>query len=569
MTRKKSGAGLGNSLANDRRKRAEQGYKASGVAEDKAHRSVLEQTSLDDFIAKAELAKADFHAMRGQAVECTTEIIYRAAMDPAATREREAEAKKVDVPIPWRPPWKEASSAEELASAEGQAFLEWRRGLAKLEEEDGLVLTPYERNLDFWRQLWRCVERSDVLVQILDARDPEFYRCRDLERYIEQFPDKRHLLLLNKADFLNAERREQWTAYWKERGVETIFFSALRELQKQQASASSNRPSEKADEVEEDDSTSDLADSDAEEELGHVDDAQSSASSRRLPPHGPLAEHRMSGVADCSRLLDELQARMPPGSSSRRGIVGFVGYPNVGKSSVINALFGAKKVSMSRTPGKTKHLQTLELSDSNITLCDCPGLVFPSVVATKAHLVINGTVPLDELRDFIDPIRLIVGKIGPEPILKRYGVSASEVRDGAIRRGVGETSDEMAHQVLCGLATHRHHFLRVGVPDETWAARRVLRDFCTGQLLHCEFPPGCESSSVGPQSHSLEEEDSESDFSDLDAFLEAGKERKMTKRKIRHLQKQMAKGGSIAPQALERKKAQYAGKNIRGKTVLG
>ena len=54
MTRKKSGAGLGNSLANDRRKRAEQGYKASGVAEDKAHRSVLEQTSLDDFIAKAE-----------------------------------------------------------------------------------------------------------------------------------------------------------------------------------------------------------------------------------------------------------------------------------------------------------------------------------------------------------------------------------------------------------------------------------------------------------------------------------------------------------------------------------
>ena len=100
MTRKKSGPGLGNSLANDRRKRAEQGYsKASGVPEDKAHRSVLEQTSLDDFIAKAEslgrklfesfqsldpcascllpsrevgrcsrLAKADFHAMRGRAL---------------------------------------------------------------------------------------------------------------------------------------------------------------------------------------------------------------------------------------------------------------------------------------------------------------------------------------------------------------------------------------------------------------------------------------------------------------------------------------------------------------------
>jgi len=243
-----------------------------------------------------------------------------------------------------------------------------------------------------------------------------------------------------------------------------------------------------------------------------------------------------------------------------------VGYPNVGKSSVINALFGAKKVSMSRTPGKTKHLQTLELSESSITLCDCPGLVFPSVVATRAHLVINGTVPLDELRDFIDPIRLIVGKIGSEPILKRYGVSASEVRDGAIRRGVGEASDEMAHQVLCGLATHRHHFLRVGVPDETWAARRVLRDFCSGQLLHCEFPPGSEPS-IELQAT---EEGSESDFSDLDEFLEASKERKMTKRRMRHLQKQMVKGGAMAPQALEKKRGtQYSGKNIKGKTALG
>jgi len=70
-----------------------------------------------------------------------------------------------------------------------------------MEEEDGMILTPYERNLEFWRQLWRCVERSDVLVQILDARDPEFYRCKDLERYIEQFPGKRHLLLLNKVPF--------------------------------------------------------------------------------------------------------------------------------------------------------------------------------------------------------------------------------------------------------------------------------------------------------------------------------------------------------------------------------
>ena len=57
--------------------------------------------------------------------------------------------------------------------------------------------------------------------------------------------------------------------------------------------------------------------------------------------------------------------------------IGLVGYPNVGKSSTINALVGSKKVSVSATPGKTKHFQTIHLSPE-VLLCDCPGLVFPN-----------------------------------------------------------------------------------------------------------------------------------------------------------------------------------------------
>ena len=41
----------------------------------------------------------------------------------------------------------------------------------------------------------------------------------------------------------------------------------------------------------------------------------------------------------------------------RRSVVGLVGYPNVGKSSTINSLLACKKVSVSSTPGKTKHFQ--------------------------------------------------------------------------------------------------------------------------------------------------------------------------------------------------------------------
>jgi len=557
MTRKKTGGSLGNSIVNSR-KRADEakagygGHKVTGVAESQAARSVLEQTSLDDFIASAHLARADFQSTRGEAFEMTSapEIISRTAADFSTSEAKEAAAKQVVVPIPWRPKWHEGMNAEDLAVAEGEAFLEWRRGLAKMEEYEGLVMTPYERNLDFWRQLWRCVERSDVIVQILDTRDPEFYRCKDLETYIQQFEGKRHMLLLNKADFLSPELRQRWAAYLADRGIEAVFFSALRELHRQQRVP-----------VNAEESGDEASDSESEHEP-----------SVKLPPHGSLAAADGADVADCSRLLEELQKRLPEGvgkgGDTRPGVIGFVGYPNVGKSSVINALFGAKKVSMSRTPGKTKHLQTLELADSEITLCDCPGLVFPSVVATKSQLVINGTVPLTELRDFVSPVGLVVDKVGPDRILRKYGVSWAEVKDGYVRRGVGEASDDMANQVLCGLATKRNHFLRVGVPDETWAARKILLDYVTGSLLHCELPPGSEEQPAEARVVAADDEEDESDFSDLDDFLKesaSSTDRKMTKRKMRQLNKQMMKGGA-APMGSADKKP---GKDVRGKKSLG
>ena len=78
----------------------------------------------------------------------------------------------------------------------------------------------------------------------------------------------------------------------------------------------------------------------------------------------------------------------------------------VGKSSTINALLGAtssnhtaKRVAVGATPGKTKHFQTLALSDE-LTLCDCPGLVFPSFVTTAEEMVLNGVLPIDQMRDY-------------------------------------------------------------------------------------------------------------------------------------------------------------------------
>lgn len=114
-----------------------------------------------------------------------------------------------------------------LESKERQNFLEWRRALAELQEEQNLVLTPYEKNLDFWRQLWRVVERSDVLVQIVDARNPLLFYCDDLEKYTKEVDkNKTNLLLLNKSDLLTAPQRKYWARYFDSRGTTVAFYSA-------------------------------------------------------------------------------------------------------------------------------------------------------------------------------------------------------------------------------------------------------------------------------------------------------------------------------------------------------
>ena len=85
--------------------------------------------------------------------------------------------------------------------------------------------------------------------------------------------------------------------------------------------------------------------------------------------------------------------------------IGCVGQPNVGKSSLMNAIMGKKVVSVSRTPGHTKHFQTIFLT-SNVKLCDCPGLIFPSKIP-KVLQVLMGSYPIAQLREPYTTIKFL------------------------------------------------------------------------------------------------------------------------------------------------------------------
>src|SRR3989338_4690224 len=97
-------------------------------------------------------------------------------------------------------------------------------------------------------------------------------------------------------------------------------------------------------------------------------------------------------------------------------VVGMVGHPNVGKSSLINGLMGKKVVSTSRTPGHTKHFQTIILSE-DVMLCDCPGLVFPALDRPKALQILCGLFPIAQVREPFSAIRYLAERI---PIEKTY-----------------------------------------------------------------------------------------------------------------------------------------------------
>lgn len=219
-------------------------------------RSVTEQAALDEFLSTAELAGTDFTAEKMNNVK----IIHTDQKNPyllSAAEERAAVGKQREhknrLTVPRRPHWDSTTTPEQLDRMERDSLLEWRRGLAELQENNDLLMTPFERNLEVWRQLWRVIERSDLVVQIVDARNPLLFRSEDLERYVKHVnPRKENLLLVNKADMLTLEQRHTWADYFEAAGIKYKFFSAhlAREMNEAREFSDSDEEDEEEDGVE-------------------------------------------------------------------------------------------------------------------------------------------------------------------------------------------------------------------------------------------------------------------------------------------------------------------------------
>ncbi|XP_021857865.2 GTPase LSG1-2 isoform X2 [Spinacia oleracea] len=435
---------------------------------------------------------------------------------PALTPEQRRQQQKKEealhagsLRVPRRPPWKAEMTVDELDVNEKHSFLSWRRGLAKLEENEKLVLTPFEKNLDIWRQLWRVVERSDLIVMVVDARNPLFYRCPDLEAYVREVDEhKRTMLLINKADLLPYSIRLKWAKYFHDHGILFVFWSA-----KAASAALDGKVLDVSKHMQEDtvqESEDDTKVYGRDELLARLQfEAEEIMSLRKSGPEATDSSDSHSLVRNTG-----------VNSASNSVTVGFVGYPNVGKSSTINALVGTKRAGVTNTPGKTKHFQTLIITDK-LTLCDCPGLVFPSFTSSRYEMIACGVLPIDRMTAHRDAVQVVANKVPRHVIEQVYKITLPKPKSYE-----PQSRPPFASELLRAYCASRGYTASSGLPDETRASRQMLKDYIDGKLMHYELPPGMsdeknESVAIASGLSDIDESDS-SDLEDSSVELEDG-----------------------------------------------
>lgn len=152
--------------------------------------------------------------------------------------------------------------------------------------------------------------------------------------------------------------------------------------------------------------------------------------------------------------------------------VGFIGYPNVGKSSVINSIRGKEVCKAAPIPGETKVWQYITLF-RRVYLIDCPGVVYPSGDSSETDIVLKGVVRVANLRDPSVYVPGVLERVKPQYLQKAYNIDMWED----------------ANDFLAKLARHNGRLLKGGNADINTAAKMVLEDFQRGLLAFYAEPP--------------------------------------------------------------------------------
>ncbi|XP_055521437.1 LOW QUALITY PROTEIN: guanine nucleotide-binding protein-like 3-like protein, partial [Leucoraja erinacea] len=245
------------------------------------------------------------------------------------------------------------------------------------------------------------LEASDVVLEVLDCRDPLGCRCPEVEKeVVEAGTNKRLILVLNKIDLVAKDVVQKWLKYLRNE-LPTVAFKASTQLQNKHLHRS-RVPVERAGE--------DLL--------------------------------RGGGCVGADNLLRLL------GSYCRNQ-----GLPLPPSRSPLWRV----TQTVTQTLPTPRCLQLIHL-DKHVKLLDCPGIVMASSAHSDAAVVLRNCVKVERLADPVAPVAAILRRCNTEQVRQHYGIgefrtrwevgALLERRFGGLKKGGVPDQEKGARTVL-------------------------------------------------------------------------------------------------------------------------